>query len=104
MKENEEKTVFEQLLDENDNSNIFLYDENEKEIEFEQIAIIPIKEDVYAILKPVKPMEGVGEDEAMVFELEETPEGEELLNLLDPVEDSDMIDLVFAEYDKLMQE
>ena len=104
MNENEEKSVFEQLLDENDNSNIFLYDENEKEIEFEQIAIIPIKEDVYAILKPVKPMEGVGEDEAMVFELEETPEGEELLNLLDPVEDSDMIDIVFAEYDKLMQE
>ncbi len=104
MNENEEKSVFEQLLDENDNSNIFLYDENEKEIEFEQIAIIPVKEDVYAILKPVKPMEGVGEDEAMVFELEETPEGEELLNLLDPVEDSDMIDIVFAEYDKLMQE
>lgn len=104
MNENEEKSVFEQLLDENDNSNIFLYDENEKEIEFEQIAIIPVKEDVYAILKPVKPMEGVGEDEALVFELEETPEGEELLNLLDPVEDGDMIDIVFAEYDKLMQE
>ena len=49
-------------------------------------------------------MEGVGEDEALVFELEETPEGEELLNLLDPVEDGDMIDIVFAEYDKLMQE
>ena len=49
-------------------------------------------------------MEGVGENEALVFELEETPEGEELLNLLDPVEDEDMIDVVFSEYDKLLAE
>ncbi|MGN1208168.1 MAG: DUF1292 domain-containing protein [Christensenellales bacterium] len=100
----EEKSVFEQLLDENDDSNIVLIDEDEKEIEFEQIAVIPVKEQVFAILKPVKKMEGVGENEGLVFELEETPEGEELLNLLDPVEDEDMIDVVFAEYDKLLQE
>lgn len=102
--EEKEKSVFEQLLDENDDTNIVLFDENEKEIEFEQIAVIPVKEQVYAILKPVKKMEGVGEDEALVFELEETPEGEELLNLLDPNEDSDIIDIVFAEYDKLFEE
>ncbi len=104
MEEKEEKSVFEQLLDENDDSNVVLIDENEKEVEFEQIAIIPVKEQVYAILKPVKPMEGVNENEALVFELEETPEGEELLNLLDPEEDSDLIDIVFAEYDKLFEE
>lgn len=102
--EEKEKSVFEQLLDENDDTNIVLFDENEKEIEFEQIAVIPVKEQVYTILKPVKKMEGVGEDEALVFELEETPEGEELLNLLDPNEDSDIIDIVFAEYDKLFEE
>ncbi len=100
----EEKSVFEKLLDENDDTNIVLIDEDENEIEFEQIAVIPVKEQVFAILKPVKEMEGVGENEALVFELEETPEGEELLNLLDPVEDEDMIDVVFSEYDKLLAE
>ena len=104
MEEKEEKCGCEHLLDENDDSNIILIDENEKEIEFEQIAVIPVKEQVYAILKPVKEMEGVGENEALVFELEETPEGEELLNLLDPEEDEDIIDIVFSEYDKLMSE
>lgn len=97
----EEKSVFEKLLDAEDNSNIILYDEEENEVEFEQHAIIPLKEDVYAILKPVQKMEGLDDDQALVFQLEETEEGEELLNL---VEDDDIIDLVFAEYDKLFEE
>lgn len=97
----EEKSVFEKLLDPNDESNIILYDENEEEVEFEQIAIIPVKEEVYAILKPVKPLEDLEEDQALVFALEETEEGEELLNV---VEDDDIIDIVFDEYDKMFDE
>ena len=97
----EEKSVFEKLLDPNDESNIILYDENEEEVEFEQIAIIPVKEEVYAILKPVKTLEDLKEDEALVFSLEETEEGEELLNV---VEDDDIIDIVFDEYDKMFDE
>ncbi|MBE5745832.1 MAG: DUF1292 domain-containing protein [Clostridiales bacterium] len=97
----EEKSVFEQLLDPKDSSNIVIYDEANKPVEFEQIALIPVKENVYVILKPVKKMEGVGEDEGLVFELEEDEEGEENLILVD---DEDIIDLVFAEYDKLLEE
>ena len=97
----EEKSVFDKLLDPNDESNIILYDEKEEEVEFEQIAIIPVKEEVYAILKPVKKMEGLEEDQALVFVLEETEEGEELLNV---VEDDEIIDIVFDEYDKLFDE
>ena len=97
----EEKSVFEKLFDEKDDSNIILYGEDEKEVEFEQIAIIPVKEDVYAILKPVKKLEGLAEDEALVFQLEETEEGEELLNLVD---DDDILDIVFGEYNKLSSE
>lgn len=100
----EEKDAFEQLLDENDSNNIVLFDENGKETEFEQIAIIPVKEQIFAILRPVEKMEGVNEDEGLVFELEETPEGEELLNLLDPEEDDDLIDIVFEEYYKLLEQ
>lgn len=97
----EDKTIFEKLFDENDDSNIILYDEEEKAVEFEQIAIIPVKEDVYAILKPVKPMEGMDEDTGLVFLLEESEDGEEFLNV---VEDEDIIDVVFAEYEKLLNE
>jgi len=97
----EEKSVFDKLLNPEDDSNIILYDENEEEVEFEQIAIIPVKEEVYAILKPVKKLEGLEDDQALVFALEETEEGEELLNL---VEDDDIIDIVFDEYDKMFEE
>ena len=97
----EEKSVFDKLLDPNDDSNIILYDEKEEEVEFEQIAIIPVKEEVYAILKPVKKLDGLEDDQALVFSLEETEEGEELLNV---VEDDDIIDIVFDEYDKLFDE
>lgn len=97
----EEKSVFEKLFDENDNSNIILYDENEEEVEFEQFAVIPIKEQYYAILRPVKKIEGLADDEALVFELEETEDGEELLNL---VEDDNIIDIVFEEYEKASEE
>ena len=67
----EEKSVFEKLLDPKDSSNIVIYDETNKAVEFEQVALIPVKEEVYVILKPVKKMEGVGEDEGLVFQLEE---------------------------------
>ena len=48
----EEKTVnaIDALFDENNTDNIVLYNEKEEPVEFEQIAIIPIEENVYAIL------------------------------------------------------
>lgn len=97
----EEKSVFEKLLDAEDNSNIVIYDEQNEPVEFEQIALIPVKENVYVILKPVKLMEGMAEDEAIVFELEEDENGEENLIVVD---DDDIVDTVFAQYEKLLEE
>ena len=54
------------LYDENNNDAIILFNEKGEEIAFEQIAIIPISEKVYAILKPIQPMDGVGEDEGLL--------------------------------------
>ena len=98
----EEKTVnaIDALFDENNTDNIVLYNEKEEPVEFEQIAIIPIEENVYAILKPVAEIEGVKEDEAFAFEIV-TVDDEESLRL---VEDEKVIDKVFAEYDKLVDE
>ena len=87
------------LFDENNNDAIILFNENGEEIAFEQVAIIPISEKVYAILKPIQPMDGVGEDEGLVFSIEQNDEGEEYLEL---TVDADIIDAVFTVYDALV--
>ena len=87
------------LYDENNNDAIILFNEKGEEIAFEQIAIIPISEKVYAILKPIQPMDGVGEDEGLVFSIEQNDEGEEYLAL---AVDEDIIDAVFTVYDALV--
>ncbi len=99
----EEKEInqIEKILDENNEDNIFLYDEDDNELEFEQAAVIPMDDSVYVILVPVTPMEGVGEDEGVVFVIEEDEDGEAVLSLV--IED-EVIDAVFDEYDSLLEE
>ncbi len=75
----EELTVIEKLLSEDNFDNIVLYDDEDNELEFEQIALIPLDEALYAILKPAKEMEGVGEDEALVFLVNEVEESLDLV-------------------------
>ena len=84
----------EMLYDDNNTDNITLYNEEGEAIEFEQIALIPLDERDFAILRPVEAPEGMGEDEAFVFAIEEV-DGEEDLIL---VEDDDIVDAVFEEY------
>ena len=50
-------------------------DENEKEIKFEQVAVIPEGEKIYAILKPVDEMEEPKTDE-IVFTYEKLDDGQ----------------------------
>ena len=87
------------LLDENNNDNIKLFNENNEEIEFEQIALVPIDGKTYAILKPAAEMEGVADDEALVFSIDEV-DGEECLVI---VEDDAVIDKVFADYYEMLK-
>ncbi len=88
------------LLDENNNDNIILYNENGEETEFMQVAIIPIDEKLYVILKPANPIEGLGEDEGLVFTINEDAE-EPFLEL---VVDFEIIDKVFDIYEDLLRE
>ena len=97
--EKEEKSQIEMLLDENNNENLKLYDENNKETEFEQIAVIPQKEKIYAILKPVTKIVGVNDDEALVFSIEEIDD-EDCIVLVD---DEKVVDEVFKEYYELLK-
>lgn len=88
------------LLDENNTENLKLYNEENQEVEFEQIALVPIEDKTYAILKPVENMEGVADDEALVFVIDEIDD-EDCLVI---VEDDKIIDDVFEEYYKLLKE
>ena len=106
MKEEEKKEAKEvnpidAMFDANNQDNIVLYNENDEPVEFEQIAIIPLENAVYAILKPVKKIEGVADDEAFVFEIVEDEEEGDTIHL---VEDAKLIDDVFAEYNRLLDE
>ncbi len=92
-------TPFEMLLDENCNDNIILYGEDGEETEFEQIAVIPLDDRLFVILRPVD-MEGIEEDEAFVFELEGDGE-ESAINLC---EDDDIIEEVFNVYYSLLED
>lgn len=95
----EEKSQIEMLLDENNTENLKLYDENNKETEFEQVAIIPLDEKIYAILKPVTKIVGVNDDEALVFVIEEIDD-EDCLVIVD---DETVVDRVFKEYYELLK-
>ena len=99
--EQEQDNPIMRLLDPKDSGVIVLYDEDDKPVEFEQIALIPYNEKLYTILKPVKKMDGVGEDEAIVFAFEEDEEEDQIL----VVEENDaVIDAVFDVYNKLVTE
>ena len=88
------------LLDENNTDNIKLFNEDNQEVEFEQIALVPLEERTYAILKPVSEMEGLGENEALVFVIEEIDD-EECLVI---VEEDAIIDRVFEDYYQMLRD
>ena len=85
------------LYDEDNNDAIILFNEKGEEIAFEQIAIIPQNGKTYAILKPIQPLEGLGEDEGLVFFVNED-EG-----ILELITDEKIIDDVFTVYDELVE-
>ena len=95
-----EISAIEKIFDENNTDPIVLYDENNKETKFEQVAVIPLYEKVYVILKPLSKITGVNDDEALVFVIEEIDD-EDCLVICD---DMKVIDEVFKEYYILLKE
>ena len=93
-------TPIDMLLDENNNDPIVLFNEHGEEIAFEQIALIPLDGGIYALLRPIAPMEGVGEDEAIVFTI--VVEDDEPILVV--VEDDATVDAVFAVYYDLLKD
>ena len=94
------KDPIKQILDENNTENVILFDDENKPIEFEQIALIPLERTnkLYAILIPITPMKGVNEGEGVLFVIDEENSNMEI------VRDEKIIDEVLEIYQKLIED
>lgn len=97
----EQVSAIDQILNPENNANVVLINENDEPVEFEQVALVPFEEKLYAILKPVEQFEGVEEDEAVVFSITEEENHEVYL---DVETDDRIIDEVFGIYYALYEE
>ena len=95
-----EKNPIEKLMDPHNCEPITLYGEKGEKFVFEQIAFVPLDSGNYAILKPATPLEGMGENEALVMKLSTTGDEWEM----ELVMEDEIIDAVFAEYNALFEE
>ncbi len=97
----ERLSAIDKILDENNTDNIVLYNAKDEQVEFEQIALIPLDGEMYVILSPVSEIPGVGEDEGLVFRIAEDEDGMKFLSL---IHDTETVDEVFEIYDALLDE
>ena len=72
-----------------------------EEVDFVEIAGIAHNGKFYAILQPVELLEGMDDDEALVFEVVRNADGSDGFNV---VLDDEIIDAVFEEYNRLLEE
>ena len=70
-----------------------------EEVDFVEIAGIAHKGNFYAILQPVELLEGMSDDEALVFKVSRGEDGEDKFEI---ELDDEIIDAVFAEYNRLL--
>ena len=97
------QNLIDKILSEDNNENIVLYNENKEPVEFEQVAVIPLNHEdgtqsLYVLLHPAEPIPGVGDDEALVFAIDQD------MDALVLEFDEAVVDKVFEEYYKLLTE
>lgn len=94
------KTLIDILFDEENVDGITLRLDDGQEVDFEQIATIPLKSGAnYAILKPTVELEGVADDEVMIFRIID-----ENCGRLELETDDDVLDEVYETYCELLDE
>ena len=91
MAEKNEKDV--ELIDEDEV--ITLFDDEGKPVNFYEVACIEYKNEFYALMQPVEPLEGMEEDEALIFKVKEEDEENDVF---EPVTDESILEAVFNEY------
>lgn len=79
-KENEESMdkpdIVDILLDQENDDPIVLVNRYGRKVSFKKIALIPLEDKLYCLLKPIDKLDNVGDDECIVFYVEEE-EGKE---------------------------
>ena len=92
--------ILDVILDENNTDALILQNEQGRQIRFEQVAVIPYNEKIYVILKPIDKIEGVEDDQAIVFLADETKRPTVLIT----ENDEKTAVKVFDEYYNLVEE
>ncbi|MDE6210734.1 MAG: hypothetical protein K2G42_02025 [Clostridia bacterium] len=93
----QEISLIEKLLDQDNLDSITLKDEEGNAYEFEQVAVIPNDGRLFCILHPITKIEGIADDEAVVFECTDDDK-------LSVVEDKDLALKIFDKYYELIEE
>lgn len=90
------------VIDDDDDSDIIsLQGPNGEMVDFTHIATIANRGKLYVLLVPREKLEGMDDDECLVFECTQNAEGEDSFNI---EMDDAIIDEVMAQYDKLYEE
>lgn len=88
-------TNYEKIIDPNNVDNIVITNSKGDSFELEQIALIPLNDEGYAILKPLNPeLLNMEKDEPLIFKLNDEEEKIELCT------DIDIINAVFDKYEE----
>ena len=94
------------LLDEDNCDPITLVDADGRAIDFEQVAVIPFEDkhgnrNLYCVLKPLDPIKGIADDEAIVFRVDWNENGDSIICV---EEDECTAISVFEKYYDLLEE
>lgn len=96
-----EPEINEEVLDEEEDDLITLLDDDGNELKFFHSATVDYKGGWYIFLQPAEDMEDIEDDEVVIFKLEKDENGDDLFQ---PIEDEKLLDEVYAEYEKLVEE
>ena len=99
MKKEEGKDL--ELEDDLDEEVIELIDEDGNTVKFYHVATIDYKEDWFVFFTPAQEVEEVSEDEVVIFKLGLDDEGKDVFL---PIEDEKLLNEVYEEYVKLMEQ
>lgn len=93
--------ILDLLLDDDYDDPIFMYDEQNNKVAFEKVAVINLDGFLYFLLSPLDVVDGIDSDEALVFKVLEEDDGNHFMVC---EEDEAIVDKVFEEYYRLLDE
>ena len=76
---------------------ITLNNDKNESVDFFEVACVEHEGEFYSLLQPVELVEGIADDEVLIFKLTEDPDNEDT-DLFSPVDNEDILDAVFEDY------